>query len=52
MTTNKRKDRVTLSVAQKLEYAKLMVDENYTNQQIIIHFSQDYQDKVYLVIQG
>jgi len=29
-----RKQRVSLSVEQKLEYAKLMVNEGYTNQQI------------------
>ena len=29
-----RKQRVRLSVEQKLEYAKLMVNEGYTNQQI------------------
>ena len=28
-----RKQRVSLSVEQKLEYAKLMVNEGYTNQQ-------------------
>jgi transposase len=29
-----RKAKVNISPAQKLEYAKLMVDDNYTNQQI------------------
>ena len=29
-----RKTKVTLSPKQKLEYAKLMVDEGYTNKQI------------------
>lgn len=35
MTTKKRKERIAYSPAQKLEYAKLMVEDNYTNQQII-----------------
>jgi len=29
-----RKAKVNISPAQKLEYAKLMVDDNYTNKQI------------------
>ena len=29
-----RKSKVTLSAQQKLEYAKLMVEEGYTNKQI------------------
>tara|TARA_Y100001980_G_C14163920_1_gene41627 strand:+ start:67 stop:372 length:306 start_codon:yes stop_codon:yes gene_type:complete len=29
-----RKPRVTITAKQKLEYAKLMVEEGYTNQQI------------------
>ena len=29
------KPRITVSPGQKLEYAKLMVDEGYTNQQVI-----------------
>ena len=29
-----RKQRVSLSIEQKLEYAKLMVNEGYTNRQI------------------
>ncbi|MFT6906716.1 MAG: hypothetical protein ACJAS1_003385 [Oleiphilaceae bacterium] len=29
-----RKVKVNISPAQKLEYAKLMVNDNYTNQQI------------------
>jgi transposase len=29
-----RKARVTFTIEQKLEYAKLMVDEGYTNKQI------------------
>jgi len=29
-----RKQRITISPAQKLEYAKLMVEENYTYKQI------------------
>ena len=29
------KPRITVSPDQKLEYAKLMVDEGYTNQQVI-----------------
>lgn len=30
----RRKIKINISPAQKLEYAKLMVDENYTNKQI------------------
>lgn len=29
-----RKSKVTLNAQQKLEYAKLMVEEGYTNKQI------------------
>jgi transposase len=29
-----RKQKITISPAQRLEYAKLMVDENYTYKQI------------------
>ncbi|MFT5298113.1 MAG: hypothetical protein ACI9YH_004160 [Colwellia sp.] len=29
-----RKQKITISPAQKLEYAKLMVEENYTYKQI------------------
>lgn len=29
-----RKTKVSFSASQKLEYAKLMVDENYSNKQI------------------
>ena len=35
MATTTRKDRIKVSPAQKLEYAKLMIDDNYSNQQII-----------------
>ena len=35
MTNTTRKDRIKVSPAQKLEYAKLMVEDNYSNQQII-----------------
>ena len=35
MTNTKRKARIKITPDQKLEYAKLMVDEHYTNQQII-----------------
>ena len=35
MTNSIRKDRVKLTPAQKLEYAKLMVEEHYSNNQII-----------------
>jgi transposase len=36
MTQSKtRKQRTTFTVEQKLDYAKLMVHENYTNKQII-----------------
>lgn len=35
MTNTTRKDRVKVSLAQKLEYAKLMIEDNYSNQQII-----------------
>jgi len=35
MTNTKRKSRIKITPDQKLEYAKLMVDEHYTNQQII-----------------
>lgn len=30
-----RKQRTTFTIEQKLDYAKLMVNENYTNKQII-----------------
>lgn len=30
----KRKERITISEQQKLEYAKMMVEEGYSNQQI------------------
>ena len=30
-----RKARITFTVEQKLDYAKLMVEENYSNKQII-----------------
>ena len=35
MTSSTRKSRIKFTSAQKLEYAKLMVDENYSNNQII-----------------
>ena len=35
MTNTTRKDRIKVSPAQKLEYAKLMIDDNYSNQQVI-----------------
>lgn len=35
MTSKIRKPRQTFTPAQKLEYAKLMVEENYTNQQVM-----------------
>jgi transposase len=35
MTTKTRKTRISFSPAQKNEYAKLMVEENYTNKQIM-----------------
>jgi len=35
MTNLVRKNRIKLTSAQKLEYAKLMVEENYSNNQII-----------------
>jgi transposase len=35
MTNTTRKTRAKLTPDQKLEYAKLLVEENYTNQQII-----------------
>lgn len=35
MTTKKRKERIACSPAQKLEYAKLMVDDGYTVKQIM-----------------
>jgi transposase len=35
MTDSDKKERLKVTPAQKLEYAKLMVDENYTNAQII-----------------
>ena len=35
MTENTRKPRANITPAQKLEYAKLMVDESYSNKQIM-----------------
>jgi transposase len=35
MTERIRKERVSVTPAQKLEYVKLMVDEGYSNQQIM-----------------
>jgi len=35
MTSSTRKTRIKLTSAQKLEFAKLMVEENYSNNQII-----------------
>ena len=35
MTKLTRKNRINVTPAQKLEYVKLMVDEHYSNQQII-----------------
>ena len=35
MTSSTRKIRIKFTSAQKLEYAKLMVEENYSNNQII-----------------
>jgi transposase len=35
MTSKIRKARQTYTPAQKLEYAKLMVEENYTTQQVV-----------------
>jgi len=35
MKNSIRKDRANLTPAQRLEYAKLMVDENYSNNQIM-----------------
>jgi transposase len=35
MTSKPRKPRSTFTPAQKLEYAKLMVEEQYSNQQVI-----------------
>lgn len=35
MPTKDRKERKKFTPAQKLEYAKLMVDEHYSNQQIM-----------------
>lgn len=35
MTNSTRKDRTNLTPAQRLEYAKLMVEENYSNKQIM-----------------
>jgi transposase len=35
MTSKVRKARQTFTPAQKLEYAKLMAEENYTNQQVM-----------------
>lgn len=35
MTTKNRKTRTNFTPAQKHEYAKLMVEENYTNKQIM-----------------
>ena len=35
MTSKPRKPRSTFTPAQKLEYARLMVEEQYSNQQVI-----------------
>ncbi|MFT6266681.1 MAG: transposase [Oleiphilaceae bacterium] len=35
MTSSDRKTRIKFTSAQKLEYAKLMVEESYSNNQII-----------------
>jgi len=35
MTSKVRKVRQTFTPAQKLEYTKLMIEENYTNQQVM-----------------
>ena len=35
MKNSTRKNRTSVTPAQRLEYAKLMVDENYSNKQII-----------------
>jgi transposase len=35
MTSKRRKPRSTFTPAQKLEYAKLMVEEQYSNQQVV-----------------
>jgi len=35
MVNTTRKDRVKVAPAQKLEYAKLMIEDNYSNQQIM-----------------
>jgi len=35
MSTNSRKQRVNFTPQQKHEYARLMVEENYTNKQIM-----------------
>lgn len=35
MTTKTRKTRISFSLDQKHEYVKLMVEENYTNKQIM-----------------
>ncbi len=35
MTSKTRKTRQSFTPGQKLEYAKLMVEENYTNQQVM-----------------
>jgi transposase len=35
MTERIRKERVSVTLAQKLEYVKLMVDEGYSNPQIM-----------------
>ncbi len=35
MTDKPRKTRINVSPAQKLEYAKLMVEENYSNKEIM-----------------
>jgi hypothetical protein len=48
-----RKQRTTFTTEQKLDYAKLMVNENYTNKQIIVydkrvasHFFTVYPDSM------
>lgn len=33
--SKKRKQRLSFTVEQRLDYAKLMVNESYTNQQIV-----------------
>ncbi|SSC07157.1 hypothetical protein [bacterium endosymbiont of Bathymodiolus sp. 5 South] len=33
--TTQRKERINFTIEQKLDYAKLMVNENYTNKKIM-----------------